>query len=76
MNTIDTLETLRRWEAKQAAADSLLFNSATFVCDADRGVYVVEVRGHVVAEPRTLGAVRAFCEMHNGRLADSLEVAR
>ena len=62
-------DALRKYrERHNEVTDSILFNAATFVCDADRGVFVVEVRGHVVCEPRTLREVEAFCEMHNGRI--------
>lgn len=63
---------LARWEQSHAERDTLLFNSAGFVWDAARGVYIVTVRGHIVAEPRSLREVRAFCEMHNNRLGESL----
>jgi hypothetical protein len=63
---------IARHEAKHEAADSLLFNSAGFTFDQARRCWVVTVRGHVVAEPKTFRAVRAFVEMHNGRVAESM----
>ena len=61
--TYDPQAILARWEAKQAANDSLLFNAAQFHWNGMR--YQVEVRGHIVALLRTLRETREFCAMHN-----------
>ncbi len=65
---MNTLEIVRQHEARHAAADSLLFNSAGFYWDESISRFVISVRGMIVATPKTLKEVKAFSAMHNDRL--------
>lgn len=62
---------LKRFNERHAAADSILFNSAGFVWNAAAKFFEIEVRGMIVATPKTLAGVKAFSEMHNNRLLGS-----
>ncbi len=54
-------------DARHAAADSILFNSAGFYFDGSR--YVIEVRGMIVANFKKVSEVKAFSWMHNSRIS-------
>ena len=61
-----SISAVAAFNARHAAADDLIYNTAGFWREGK--TFVVEVRGHVVATPSTLKELEAFCLMHNNRL--------
>lgn len=68
---MNTLEIVRRHEARHRDSDSLLFNCASFTWNHTALCYEIEVRGHIVAQFLTINAVEVFCDRHNNRIAEA-----
>ncbi len=63
------LAILAEFEKRHADADTMLYNSASFYWSRERNAFLVFVRDCQVAVFPLLAQVKAFSEMHNGRLA-------